>query len=354
MQKKREQVSAINVNVDWRENCFDAIRLVAAYMVASVHWTKLGVQVNDSGLMQELRKFFLCFPCVVVFFVISGFLAAASRENSNCKKYLLSRLRRIYPALLISVFVNMIIMLVLYWNRIDWSYFIGCGIQAMGIAYTPSCMRQIPSGSMAGALWTVTVQLQFFVLIAFIYPKLKKMDKRAWGLLLTVLFLVNIGAGEITGGPIGRKILERTIFPYLIWFMFGTAAFIYKESVITWCKKVTPLFLCVFVIYLATGRVLNEWGYYADVAITVLVLPITIGLSFSFGKIRIEKDYSFSIFLYHWMVLNVFAYFDLFNKINIVAGFILYLVLVTAVSVGMQIVSERVLGMLHIERKKSA
>lgn len=44
-----------------------------------------------------------------------------------------------------------------------------------------------------------------------------------------------------------------------------------------------------------------------------------------FPKIRIELDLTYGMFLYHWIILNIIIYFNIFEKMPIIVIGLLYL-----------------------------
>lgn len=327
--------------IDWKNNSIDLIKMIAAISVALVHWTKVGIVENPGQLMGGLRQIFLAIPSVIIFFVLSGYLAAASVNKYNKKDYIINRILRIYPPLWISIVVNIIVLIIMWWDRIDRTLVLGVFAEFFGIAYTPACLKELPTGSMSGALWTVMVQIQFYILICLVNPILNKLNVQKWYYLLVTLLIINVICRIIPSQGIIGKIIERTVFPYLVWFMFGVFSFKFFYRLILLYKRITLPSICVMFIYIILGRPLNNIGYYADIIITLCTLPMTIGLIYMFGKIRIKREFSFSIFLYHWIILNVFSILGLYKKLGVFEGMLLYLLVVLIVSYLMNDISNR-------------
>ena len=326
---------------EWKNNSIDFVKMGAAVSVALVHWTKIGVIENPGQIMGILRQIFLAIPSVIMFFVLSGYLAAASVDKYTKKDYIFNRIMRIYPPLWISVLVNVFVLIVIWRNQIDRTFILGVVLEFLGIAYTPACLKGLPTGSMSGALWTVMVQIQFYLIICFVNPILKKMDLKKWCYLLFFLLMVNVACGVIPTQSLIGKGLERTLFPYLVWFMFGVFSFKFYSTLIPLCKLITIPSICVMSMYIIAGRPLNNIGYYADIIVTLCTLPMTIGVIYLLGKIRFNKEFSFSIFLYHWIILNIFSVLGLYKKLSIFEGMFLYLLVVIIVSYLMNEISNR-------------
>ena len=318
--------------IQWKDNSIDLLKMFAACSVAMVHWTKVGVTQSCDEIMMFLRQIFLSVPSVVMFFVISGFLAAVSVNKYSIRGYIVNRFCRIYPPLWVSITVNCLVLVAIWWSNLDSSFLKGIFLEVCGIAYTPSCLKNLPTGSMSGALWTVMVQLQFYVLICIAAPLLYKLKQRSWLVLLTIALGINLFFGANSSEGFLGKIAERTVFPYLIWFLYGVYAFLHLNRVVPICKKLSLPLVALLAGYALAGRPCANIGYYADVFTTLCTMPMTIGLSYFLGKIRLKREFSFSIFLYHWIVLNIFSVLGLYKVLGTALGAVIYFVVVLVVS----------------------
>ena len=91
-------------------NNFNLIRLVAAWLVIYGHaWAITASPGGD--LVTWLTQFkFAGGVAVDVFFVVSGFLIAASLERNDARGYLVSRALRILPALVACVALSVFVL----------------------------------------------------------------------------------------------------------------------------------------------------------------------------------------------------------------------------------------------------
>ena len=108
-----------------------------------------------------------------MFFTVSGFLIFSSLErNKNLKRYFFNRFLRIFPALwgcffftLISLFVFKIIdtsdlfsIPIIKWIFTKLTFF---------QFWTNEILRSWGTGTPNGSLWTITVELQFYIYCQF-------------------------------------------------------------------------------------------------------------------------------------------------------------------------------------------
>jgi len=180
----------------FRTNNFNIIRLIAALQVAIHHTTKyLEIDKTDS-LFFDLLKLF---PGVPIFFFISGFLISKSYEsNSSLKEYAQNRILRIYPALLICTFVAIVsVYLTGYLSDKSFSI-IRLMIWLVGQVsivqfYNPDFMREFGTGVLNGSLWTISVELQFYIMVPILYWLfgLARPEKSNQKILLLILFFMS-------------------------------------------------------------------------------------------------------------------------------------------------------------------
>ncbi len=303
--------------LDLESNALDCLRLYAAFSVMLLHFTGYFLILSEvpNPFLSAVRKLTLFFPGVVVLFAISGFLIAYSFERSqNRRVFFCKRILRLYPELWGCTLFNLIVLIVLARDRLNGSILLWLATQIVGIANTPSCLKDFATGSVNGALWTIFVEIQMYILVFLFYRRLKKFNAGGWCLLLLLSAVVNLVCGQIgeQTGELIRKVMERTFLPYLTWFLSGVFCYCRREKVIPllrrWCL---PLLALYAVLY--RFRVFSM-GYYCGIMTSVLCPFIVIGLGFLLPKVRFRHDITYGCFLYHWIVLNIIVHFNLINK----------------------------------------
>ena len=82
--------------------------------------------------------------------------------------------------------------------------------------YTPSSIEIYGVGNPNGALWTISMELQVFVVIMLVYPWLKKQKKSVWwGIgLISLLFNILYPFSEAFIPTIVYKLINVTFLPY--------------------------------------------------------------------------------------------------------------------------------------------
>lgn len=310
----------------FEQNCFDFIRYFAAFSVMCLHYTGYSLMLCNNAIpfMKILRFIANFFPGVVVLFALSGYLVSASLERSKNKKvFFKKRILRMYPELWCCTLFNFFIIILLA-SPISWrEMLIWLFTQFFGIANTPACLKTFATGSVNGALWTIFTEIQLYLCLYFFSSIIKKLSKIQWGVFLVIALIINLICYYISNvNTLLDKIIERSFLPYAIWFFIGSFLFYHTDILIKLRKYLIPFIAAYSLLRLIP---MDIPGYYTNVFVSILCPVIVILLGYALPKIRLSNDISYGLFLYHWIVLNIIVYFDLWNHISWFLCFILFL-----------------------------
>lgn len=324
--------------MDIKRNNFDLLRFFASMQVAFGH-TFAHLEIKNS-ILSALHLFLSAFPGVPIFFMISGFLITASYErNMNIKQYALNRIIRIYPALWVAFGVSVVIISSCgYLHLKNLNDFLKWSFSQLTLFqfYTPSFLREFGVGAVNGSLWTITVELQFYILVPILYGIIKKIIKKKRStLFFLVLFFIaiiinmvcnqatlsyNIGVeGGKANYPTAIKILNITILPYLYCFFIGVLLrlFLDKIKAIIMGKY---KFLCYFLLYIILYFLFQDFIRFNcsnPLAMILLAFPV-ISFAFSFTNLSNSifkgNDFSYGIYIYHMLIVNVFVFFGFISS----------------------------------------
>jgi peptidoglycan/LPS O-acetylase OafA/YrhL len=318
-------------------NNFDLIRLFAALQVLQFHGA--GV-ISLPGTPDWLTFLLRQFPGVTVFFIVSGFLVTWSYlyGTGGLAAYFARRALRIYPALWVNVCLILVLLMVsgslsatlspqkfLAWIAITFAV----GSDIYGNYLTGSLVQ--PDGFYkffpSGVLWTIPVELGFYVLLPVILLRKLRSPKLAWlsiagwiALSLTVLTsYVHLSktapAGAIT------KLLSINPLTDLWIFLLGALVAVY------WNKLRPALegrFLFWFAIYLAIAIVeywvfgVSDLNMHTATPLMPVKLVLLAGavISFAFtwrnlASVLRGTDLSYGIYLYHMQIILTLAAFGI-------------------------------------------
>ena len=177
---------------EFKINNFDLIRIFAASQVMVQH-SCLHLEVPIPFWLSVIENF----QGVPMFFVISGFLISSSYErNNNLKNYFTNRVLRIYPGLWACVLLTIITAAVFgginFFNMHTPVWLVS---QMTGVIYTPQFLSGYGFGSYNGSLWTIPIELQFYIVLPVIYLLVSKFIKKNAAIFILLLLFILIAYG---------------------------------------------------------------------------------------------------------------------------------------------------------------
>lgn len=294
-----------------RTNNFDLLRLLAASQVVWFHAIN-NLEIADPA--PWLSAVLKLFPGVPVFFVISGYLISLSYERTRrLRDYAANRCLRIYPALILC-FLATLGMLTAFgvWREIELplsKLLTWIAMQlTVGQFYSPHILNQAYGvGHTNGSLWTITVELQFYVAIPLLYVALRRMTRSAGDLLILVLASASY-ALSVLWRPADedlRLLALVSCLPWLYMFLGGVWLQRNRERIAPWIEGKGLHWLAAYVLlaalYGAPGlRV--PLLLYIPLALAVVSLAHTApGLS---DRLLRRNDVSYGVYIYHMVVVN--------------------------------------------------
>ncbi len=307
----------------FRENSLDLLRLLAACQVMVLHSFEFTMNEVTGSIFFEILRLF---PGVPIFFFISGYLISKSYERSpTLKEYFRNRGLRIFPALLLCVFVNLIMVGSTGYfdqNNVSISEITVLFIAKSTIVqfYNPEFMRGFGDGVLNGSLWTICVELQFYILVPFFYRLFHLKSGAKLGLLIALLAvfiwanrMLYLTADEYSS-DIFWKLYRVSFAPWFYMFIFGMIVqrnFDFFRSLL---EFVSLPFL--FLSYLICAFLLSTFGVefgngispYIYFPLVLLVLKAAYcNVEFSNRLLR-GNDISYGLYIWHMPLVNQLLY----------------------------------------------
>ena len=274
-----------------------------------------------------MDKFLRLFPGVPLFFLVSGFLITDSYLNSRTlKEYFIKRALRIYPALFINILVLELAMYVgKNFNGISLfryvEYFIlyvitACLDLADIIIGAPYNFDGFFSSYPSGVLWTLSVELSFYILLPF-FLCIKKAVIR--NLLLVFLFFASIMIPAIADENFYsasnlNKLLELICLPFLWIFIIGMIVRLYWLDIKKYLDGYGLFYILFYLIFcfatIEFGIGLGDYkrGLEISTVFQIFLLALAMfSMAFSYTNFKIDRntDLSYSVYLYHMLVVQI-------------------------------------------------
>jgi peptidoglycan/LPS O-acetylase OafA/YrhL len=287
-----------------------------------------GVFLLHLAVPEPLFRVTSVFPGVPIFFVIRGFLVASSYErNSDLGRYSVARVLRIYTALW-GCFGFTLLLLGL--RGFLTPAFVGSGrfagwvLAQRGVGKTTTRdLKGFGPGAVNASLWTISVELAFYVAVPLLYVVLRRVNRRQANVLVGATMLVSmflyvtvVGHGadpKQTHEVTLKYVLSNTLPPYLWLFLVGTLAWRNLDRVWGLVAGKGLYWLGSYLVVATTmlrPSVAGRTGLVADVALLIRLtaLAITV-LALAFTATKVAhwvlrgNDVSYGIYLYHWVLL---------------------------------------------------
>ncbi|MFT3991629.1 MAG: acyltransferase [Luteolibacter sp.] len=314
-----------------RSNNFDLIRLLAAAQVVLSHAIgHTGLRAQLPAWQQRIFDLLVWLPGVPIFFVISGFLIARSyeRNSDNLKGYFKNRALRIFPALWVCLAVTLVLLASFGYLPLPFltsGTFIGwlAGQVSFVQFFNPEQFRTFGIGVANGALWTITVELQFYLFLPVFYAILRRSIGKAFVVLLFAVSYIafcvmNVklnGPGGFTGAPIAFKLLHNTLLPHLWMFMIGIGIHRYFSKLRPFLEGKCFIHLLV---YLGVATTIQLWLREFSISFYAALLParvllglLTISAAYTAKSLSATllrgTDCSYGIYIYHSLAINLFV-----------------------------------------------
>jgi peptidoglycan/LPS O-acetylase OafA/YrhL len=312
-------------NIKMYSNNFDLIRLFAASQVFLHHLYNI-LGVNFGSMVNGVSHFLVLFPGVPIFYFISGFLISQSFENSgSIKSYFVKRFLRIYPALIASVFLGVLLILASGYQSeqpvtlLDWTILIFSKVTIFQF-YNPDFLRAYGDGVFNGNLWTITVELQFYIVIVIVLLIKKNFFLKGayfWPIILAVFLLCNmlyLYLFPYHKEDIWFKLIGVSFVPWFYMFLVGTIVQQYNHLILRYVKKYSALTISIYIIFAYLGLHFRIFDYgnhiHPILAFPLFASILCFAYTFPFLSQYFIKgqDISYGIYLYHMLIINFFIF----------------------------------------------
>jgi peptidoglycan/LPS O-acetylase OafA/YrhL len=281
-----------------RRNNFDLLRILAALQVAIIHGV-LHLNIEPNALTSVIQ----IFPGVPIFFVISGYLVSASFERSDLRAYFIKRALRIYPGLWACLAVSMASVYLI--SGIDFTALWVLAQLTIVQFYNPDYLREYGVGVLNGSLWTIPVELQFYLCLPVLYWLLRSNKS------LLVAIILGVIANQVfvwfawRSDALLVKLANVSLAPFLYMFLIGV---ILQRNTGVVRKLLAGKLHIWIAIYLAQSGLLWSLGFNVGgnlinpVSETILAM-LVVSAAYS-RPIHLPADLSYGLYLYHMPVAN--------------------------------------------------
>lgn len=291
--------------IDYNSNLLDVFRIFATLQVF------LGHVVTHFSISAAVNVVYFV-RGVPILFVLCGFLAAKSISARGTKPWLIRRAVRVIPAFWVCILVNTFIILAVYNTKPSVKEFIiYFATQFLGLNfYTGEWLRGYGVGTPNGVLWTIGVQIQFFLIVPLIHRCMKQKRFGVWCATIGGLMILSIICNRSMSflPDILGKLINVTVIPYLYFLMLGMMAWYFRDRLIPLLAKYKWWLVLAYVAW-GLAEIFFQFPHLFDGNIyntvtTVLLGCIIFAFAFS-GKWRMRHDWTYGFYLYHMVFINL-------------------------------------------------
>lgn len=270
--------------------------------------------IKPFGIIQDFG-----FLGVALFFILSGFIISSVITKETLLDFSIKRLLRIYPALIISIFLIYILSMIFtnYMEKFE--------LNDILLSMTLFNYVLIDNNPVQGVAWTLFIEILFYILFGICYYISKDLKKTF--IYLAILVALIIQYSREFGD---NFFLLAASVSYLPFLMSGILIFVYNsEKRINIIFLLVNIFLILFSLFtIHTDFLLIDNSYLINYFYAILIFLFFIINENKFKENKIVKfynDISYSFYLYHGFLgfLIIDLLFKYVGVLSIIISFIL-------------------------------
>lgn len=281
-------------------NNFDFLRLVFACGVFVFHAVILSNIWAGSAIEPALA--YIAEISIQGFFIISGMLVYGSLVNSNgIKDYFGKRIRRLYPAYFIVILAPAIISLILTGQFTNVLRYLGANLAFLNFLEPnlPGLFEGQRHSAVNGALWTLKIEVMFYLALPILGFMLARLDKLKWALLTLIYIAAEIWRSQIPGMQVPHvDQIARQLPGQMSFFAVGIALWIVKDIVRKHAIKAGLVGLTLVII-----SFLQPFEFIRALGIGGMVAGIAFAHGFHINAAR-WGDISYGVYITHFPIVN--------------------------------------------------
>ena len=291
-----------------RDNNFTIIRILFAWAVLYGHSFAAQPFPGIRDPLNEIFQGSIWIGAIAVngFFAISGFLVAASLVKRGIVDYMISRVLRIFPALIICVSVSVFILGPLlttlslndyFSHPKTWNY-LGNALGVLKMEWVlPGVFTENARPSMNGSLWTLTVEIRCYLLLG----ALTFLGFRSGRFMGNILVLIIFAVGIISFESIPLVGVNPKWSRPALYFIIGVLLYLNRDRVYL---DYRVALVAAVLAFLSFGE--NWFQYVFPPAFIYLIFYLAYATK-PLSTDAVVGDISYGVYIYAWPVQQIVA-----------------------------------------------
>ncbi len=271
-----------------------------------------------------LNQFPITDPAWPMFFMMSGYFVSTSLQSSKTiKNYILNRVFRIYPGLFVLIIITIIAFSLTGANFLHPEVIVWIPTQVVGFIYTPHFLDSYGFGSYNGSLWTLTIELQFYILLPltyYLFARKQNTDNWFYGLFV-VFALLAIISGLLPQSKLAEKLIRYSFVPHFHLFLLGVIFQRKRIFKLSYIYNKAHYWIAGYLIYCFTFHHMLPvvmFHFIGNILLCFTTLSVAYTLPGITKNILRGNDISYGIYLYHGLVMALIVQLQLQQHFNLV------------------------------------
>jgi peptidoglycan/LPS O-acetylase OafA/YrhL len=289
-----------------RHNNLDLLRLLFASQVVVMH--------SGEHLTMRVPPWVSAFPGVPAFFFVSGLLIYASYKSSP-SSYWANRFLRLFPGLFAVTAGGVVVVLI---AKGAGDLLASPGIYAtwfvaqvtLGQAFNPAHFRNVGVGVVNGALWTITVEILFYLIV----PVLVRLERRIPHVTIAAgaasFAFYAVGPGLLSGQILhGKQLIDYFFLTPVYWgwvFVLGIETNRHWTRLARYLPWLWATAVPLAALHLTgSGPLFNGTGQQVGLAFMLCYAAFILFLGFATPYVPMRVDVSYGVYIWHMPIINL-------------------------------------------------